>query len=426
MRLSGHVNSYYAASANSAPDHPRLREAVDCDVCVVGAGLTGCSAALELAERDYDVVVLEGQRVGWGASGRSGGQLISGFGCDLSTLERSVGRADTQRLWNLSLEAVDLVRRRVIKHRLDCDLKWGYLHAAIKPRQERELQAWQQELEQNYQYPGLRLLRGADLGQIIGSRRYRAGLLDSASGHLHPLNYTLGLADVASAAGARIFEASPALAVRPGAHPEIDTQEGRVRCRYLLLCGNAYLNDLDQSLERMIMPVGTYIIASEPLDAELANRLMPADAAVADLNFVLDYFRCTRERRMLFGGRVSYSTLQPANLTKSIRARMIKVFPELRGVGIDYSWGGFVAITMSRAPHFGRLNGNVFFAQGYSGHGMALSGLAGQIMAEAIAGSAERLDLFARIRHRPFPGGRTLRTPALVLAMLYYRLRDLL
>jgi len=426
MSRPAHIDSYYAASANPSAEHPLLTESLDCDVCVIGAGLTGCSAALELAERGYDVVVLEAQRVGWGASGRSGGQLVTGYGCDLGTLERSVGLADSRRLWQLSLEAMDLVRQRVARHRIDCGLHWGYLHAAIKPRQERELERWQQQLEQVYGYPGLRLLRGLELGAVIGSRRYRAGLLDPGSGHLHPLNYTLGLAAAAARAGARFFEASPALALRRGQRPQVATPAGQVRCRYLLLCGNAYLGELSPELRHTIMPVGTYIVASEPLPAELLARLMPANAAVADLNFVLDYFRCSEDRRMLFGGRVSYSTRQPSKLSGSIRARMVKVFPELAGVHIDYTWGGFVAITRNRAPHFGRLAPNVLFAQGYSGHGMAVTGLAGKIMAEAIAGTAERLDLFARIPHRPFPGGRALRTPALVLAMFYYRLRDLL
>ena len=426
MPESTHVDSYYAASANPSAARAALVESVDCDVCVIGAGLTGAAAALELAQRGYHVVVLEAERVGWGASGRSGGQLITGYGCDITTLEHLVGPEDSKRLWRLSVEAVELVGEWVASFGIACDLKWGQLHAAIKPRQERELEAWQAHLQQIYGYEGLRLLRGPEVGQIVRSERYRAGLLDPHSGHLHPLNYNLGLADAAERAGARIFENSRAIAVRMSEHPQVETAAGRVRCRFVLFCGNAYLDRLRPDLRRTIMPVGTYIVATEPLGTELAARLMPTDAAVADINFVLDYFRLAADRRLLFGGRVSYSTLQPRNLPRAMRGRMIRVFPELEQIRIEFAWGGYVAITMNRAPHFGRVAPNAFFAQGYSGHGMALTSLAGKILAEAVAGTAERLDVFARIPHQPFPGGRALRMPALVLAMFYYRLRDLL
>jgi gamma-glutamylputrescine oxidase len=422
----GHIRSYYAASANTAPERPALAEDIDCDVCVVGAGLTGLSAALHLAERGYDVVVLEANRVGWGASGRSGGQIIFGYGCEMGVLKRMLTRREVQLLWDLSLEAVALVKERIARHDIHCDLKPGHLHVAIKPRQRVELAAWREQLAEGYGYRELALLEGETLEVVVRSRRYIAGVLDPNSAHLHPLNYTLGLASAAAKAGARICEGSRVTAIEPGPAPVARTAAGRVHCRHLVLAGNAYLDGLDPALRGRIMPVGTYIIATEPLGEARARSLIPGDAAVADINFVLDYFRRSGDHRLLFGGRVSYSTMQPPNLERSMRNRMLKVFPELADVRIDYAWGGRVAITMNRAPDLGRLGLNVFYAQGFSGHGMALTGLAGKLIAEAVAGTAERFDVFTRIRHRPFPGGRRLRMPLLVLAMAYYRLRDLL
>ncbi len=427
MSRPAHVDSYYAASANAAPEHPELAGEVTCDVCVIGAGITGSSAALALAERGYDVVLIEGARVGWGASGRSGGQVIFGYARDMSLIRRLVGAGHARRLWELSVQSMALLKERVARHGIDCDLRPGHLHAAIKRRQVQELRAWREELEIEYDYGGLELWEHAGLSERLGTRRYRAGLYDPNSAHLHPLNYTLGLAQAAVAAGARLFEASPALRLEAdGPGPvRVHTPRGEVRCREVLLCANAYLTNVAGTLRARIMPVGTYIAATEPLGAERARALIRNGMAVADINFVLDYFRLSADHRLLFGGRVSYSTLPPPRLAATMRKRMLRVFPQLADAAIQYCWGGFVAITMNRMPHLGRFAQHGYFAQGYSGHGLALAGMAGQLMAEAVAGTAERFDVLARIPHRSFPGGPTLRTPALVLAMLYYRLRDL-
>jgi gamma-glutamylputrescine oxidase len=421
-----HADSYYAASARPAPEHPRLEGEVDCDACVIGAGITGSSAALELAGRGYDTVVLEGARVGWGASGRSGGQAIFGYACEQTRLEALVGTDDARRLWDLSLEAMTLLKDRIERHGIDCDYRAGQLHAAIKPRQVDELRAWQRQLEDDYGYGSLRLIDREELAGLMGTGRYLGGLYDAASGHLHPLNYTLGLNAAAVAAGARVFEGSPALSYESGPAIRVRTERGEVRCRHLLLCGNAYLGGLSRRLRQKIMPVGTYIVATEPLGEGMARSLIRNGMAVTDINFVLDYFRLSADTRLLFGGRVSYSTVPPPSLSRSIRARMVKVYPQLKDKRIEYAWGGNVAITMNRAPHFGRLEDGVYFAQGFSGHGIVMTGFAGKLLAEAVAGTAERLDLFARIPHYRFPGGELLRTPALVLAMAWYRLRDLL
>lgn len=403
---------------------PRLQGAHDADVVVLGAGLTGLSAAIELAERGYRVIVVEAQRIGWGASGRSGGQLIFGYGCDTGKIAALIGRDDARRLFDWSVEGVDLVAERIGRYGIDCDLRRGHAHAAIKPRQVDELKAWQGELEQHYGYGGTELWDRPRLRRALASDRYRALLFDPRSGHLQPLAYTQGLARAALALGVQIYEGSRVLSVDDGDPVVFRTAEGEVRARFGVLGGNAWLDDLVPALERKIMPVGTYICATESLGAARARALIGNDMAVADINFVLDYFRLSRDHRMLFGGRVSYSRLPPPGLGARMRQRMVEVFPQLGDVRLEYVWGGYVDITMNRAPHFGRLRPNLYFAQGFSGHGIAATGLAARVIAESIAGQAERLDVFARIPHRDFPGGKLLRTPALVLAMLWYRLKD--
>lgn len=421
-----HVASYYAASANPAPLRGPLRGDTNADVCVVGGGIAGCSTALHLAERGYRVVLLEGRRIAWGASGRSGGQAIFGFAAGQDKLAAQVGKETARRMFDVSVEAVELLKERVRRHGIDCDLNWGQMHVAIKPRHETELEAWREALAADYGYTSLRWLDRDALRQILATERYRGGLYDTRSGHLHPLNYTLGLAAAAEDAGAAIFEGSQVTRLDHGDTVVVHTAGGRVRARHVALCCNAYIDDLAPRLRARIMPVGTYIVATRPLGRARIEDLMRENVAVTDVNWVLDYFRRSFDHRLLFGGRVSYSGLDPSNTARATRARMLKVFPQLADVEIEYSWGGYVDITMSRAPDFGRLAPNVYYLQGFSGHGIALTGMAGKLVAEAIAGQAERFDLFGKLEHRDFPGGRAFRTPALVLAMLWFRLRDLL
>lgn len=424
--MQPHADSYYAASAHSAPEYSALHDNLEVDVCIVGAGITGCSAALNLAERGYSVAVLDTRRVGWGASGRSGGQMIFGYACEQASLTRLVGDKISRQLWDISIEALTQMRQRIDQHKIQCDLADGHLHAAVKPRHMKELEHWADSLRKDYGYDSLEMWSKERVREQMSTDAYLGGLYDAASGHVHPLNYTLGLAKAAAEAGARFFEYTPATRIEQGEHPVVHTPHGVVRSRHLLLCGNAYLDGIVPDIERKIMPVGTYITATEPLGEKRAKSLIANNMAVADINFVLDYFRLSADHRLLFGGRVSYSRRDPVNLAASMGKRLRHVFPQLADVKQQYTWGGYVGITMNRAPHFGRLNGNVYFAQGFSGHGIALTGMAGSLMADAIAGSAERFDLFSHIPHRDFPGGRLLRTPALVLAMAWYRLRDLL
>lgn len=427
MAAEPYVDSYYSASRNVAPKRPALTGAAQFDVCVVGGGIAGCSTALHLAERGYKVAVLESHHVGWGASGRSGAQAIFGVAASQDKVERLVGAADARRIWDVSLAGIDLIKSRIARHAIDCHWVDGQMHVAVKARQVDELRDWMNdELHGRYDYRSARFVERTELRSLLASDRYLAGVYDSNSGHLHPLNYTLGLAAAAEAAGATIYEGTRVTGYADGLHVSVKTEHGQITCRQLVLCGNAWLGGTEPRLESRIMPVGTYIVATEPLGETRARELIANNAAVTDVNWVLDYFRCSQDHRLLFGGRVSYSGLDPFNTAQATRARMLRVFPQLSDVKIEYSWGGYVDITLNRAPHFGRLASNVYFLQGFSGHGIALTGIAGQLVAETIAGTAERFDVFARIPHSAFPGGQMLRRPALVLAMLYFRIKDLL
>ena len=427
MQRPAHVGSYYAASAQAAPARPMLEGAVECDVCVVGAGIAGCSSALHLAEQGLSVVVLEQHRVSWGASGRSGGQALFGIAAGQTKLERLIGASDARSVWNVSVEALALMRDLIARYSIDCDWTEGFLYTAVKERQVRELRAELSELRERLDYPSVRYVARAELRELLATDRYLGALYDSNSAHLHPLNYTLGLARAAEQHGARIFESTRAISFSPAsAQVRVQTPKGEVRARFLVLCGNVYLGDTAPSLAAKIMAVATYIVATEPLGEERARQLIANNAAVSDMNWVLDYFRRSADHRLLFGGRVNYSGLKSFDAPGATRVRMLRVFPQLADVRIDYAWGGHVDITLNRAPHFGRLAPNVYFLQGFSGHGIALTGIAGKLVAEAIRGTAARFDVFARIPHGNFPGGAALRRPALVLAMLWFRLRDLL
>ncbi|SPE21628.1 Gamma-glutamylputrescine oxidoreductase PuuB [Burkholderiales bacterium] len=419
-------NSYYLATAAADLHFAPLEGAGSCDVCIVGAGLAGLSAAIDLRRAGLDVVVLEGMQVGWGASGRNGGQALSGLACDMSVVRGQLGREAARVIWDMTVEAVQLIHERRREFAIDCQWHNGFIAAAIGARKARELRAWVEELERDYGYGGMRLIESAKVRQWIDSARYQALAYDPRGGHLHPLLYTQALARVAAGLGARIHEGSRALRLERGALPIVYTARGAMRCRHVLLAGNVYLEDLAREVSNRIMPVGTFIAASARLDAERARALIPSGASVCDTQFVLEYFRLSADDRMLFGGRVSYSTVAPLHLAAAMRRRMVNVFPQLHDVPVEYSWGGFVDITMNRAPDFGRIDPNIYYVQGFSGHGLALSGLAGRLAAEAIRGSSARFDVFARMRHHDFPGGRLLRTPALILATAWYRLRDVM
>lgn len=428
MAAESPTHSYYTASAHPSRERPALEGDIDCDVCVIGGGIAGCSSALHLAGQGLSVVLLEQHRIGWGASGRSGGQALFGVACGQPKLERLIGADAARVVWDVSVEALALARDLIARYRIDCDFASGFLYTAVRPRHERELHAEVAELHERYGYTSVRYVPREELRGMVASERYTGALHDSNSGHLHPLNYTLGLAAAAESHGVRIRERTRARGFRagPASTVLIETPTGTVRARHLVLCGNVYLGDTAPAIASRIMGVATYIVATEPLGGERARALIRDNAAVCDMNWVLDYFRLSADHRLLFGGRVNYSGLRTFDAPGATRARMLRVFPQLADARLDYAWGGEVDITLNRAPHFGRLAPNVYFLQGFSGHGIALTGIAGKLVAEAVAGTAGRFDVFARIPHAGFPGGRALRRPALVLAMLWLRLRDLL
>lgn len=424
MPKSIDATSYYQATATPFPTQASLSADTTADVCVIGGGFTGLSAALELAQAGYSVVVLEAERVGHGASGRNGGQICTGFSSGQAKIVAQLGHDDARKCFVLAEESKRLLTDRIASHGIDCDLSWGYIHAAPKPSHLAELEHWKRELE-DLGYADTQMLTKAQLNERVACTAYHGGLREGGAGHFHPLNYCLGLARAAIDAGVRIFEQSRVLDVGSGRAPFARTARGTVNARFLIIAGNGYLGRTVPGLYGRVMPVGSYIIATEPLGEVRARSLIRDGEAVANTNFIVDYFRLTRDTRLLFGGRASYSTLEPPNLGAYMRPRMLSVFPQLSDVKVDYAWGGYIAITSNRIPDCGRLSPTTFYAHGYSGQGVALAGLYGKLMAEAVRGTAERFDLLARIKHLPFPGGLA-RTPLLVAAMMYYRIRDAL
>ncbi|MEM5296171.1 FAD-binding oxidoreductase [Burkholderia sp. JPY481] len=423
-------DSYYEASVTRARPGPPLQEKLNADVCVIGGGYAGLSCALELAERGFEVALLEAQRIGWGASGRNGGHAIVGFGAEgEDAIEHQCSREVARRAWDVSLEGMRLLEDRLARFGIDCHYRRGYLTLAVSDRKAEQLMNWVRRTRDRYDYP-LEWLGRTALGAHITSQRFAAGVYDAGSGHLHPLLYCLGLGEAARRAGVRIFENSAVSRLDRGARPVVKTAEGEVSCDRVVMAGNVYLGEFGDhpapEIEARIMPVGTYMIATEPLTSARADALMPGRAAASDNNLILDYFRLSADHRLLFGAGESYDATTPRNLIDRMRGRMTGVFPQLADVKIEYAWGGFVDITMNRAPDLGRIGDNLYYVQGFSGHGLVFAGMAGKILADAIGGDASRFDVFSRIRHRRFPGGKRLRTPALVLGMWYYKLRELI
>jgi glycine/D-amino acid oxidase-like deaminating enzyme len=423
-----HAASYYAASSLPQPDHPALQGELVADVCVVGGGFSGLNTAIELAERGMSVVLLEAHKIGWGASGRNGGQLIRGVGHGLDQFGSVVGIDGVRQMKLMGLEAVEIVRKRVERFQIACDLTWGYCDLANKPG---DLEGFAEDAEElrslGYRYE-TRLLQANEMQSVVGSDRYVGGLIDMGSGHLHPLNLALGEAAAAQQLGVQLFEASAVTRIDYGPQVKVHTLHGSVRAKTLVLGCNAYLNGLNQELSGKVLPAGSYIIATEPLTEAQARALLPQNMAVCDQRVALDYYRLSADRRLLFGGACHYSGRDPQDIGAYMRPKMLKVFPQLADVKIDYQWGGMIGIGANRLPQIGRLKDqpNVYYAQAYSGHGVNATHLAGKLLAEAISGQqGGGFDLFARVPHMTFPGGKHLRSPLLALGMLWHRLKEL-
>lgn len=417
------VPSLYAATANEAPDRPSLTGRCRADVCVIGAGFTGLSTALFLAEAGFRVIVLEAATVGWGASGRNGGQIVNSFSRDLDAIERQTRPQQLTLLAQMAFEGSQIIRRRVSEYGIHCDLKDGGIFAALTPSQCKHLQT-QQSLWQRFGYDRLELLDKAAIRARVGSDRYLGGALDHTGGHIHPLNLALGEAAAFESLGGVIHEYSAVTDVKPGQPAEVVTATGTVTADYVVVAGNAYLGGLIPELNAKSMPCGSQIIATEPLDWELAERLLPFDDCVEDCNYLLDYYRLSADKRLIYGGGVVYGARDPADIDRIIRPKMLKTFPELASVKIDYRWTGNFLLTLSRLPQLGRLERNILYSQGCSGHGVTFTHVAGQALALAIQGQADRLDAFASLPHYPFPGGRLFRVPFTALGAWYYGLRD--
>ena len=415
-------NSWYAATAQALPAFAPLQGNTRADVCVIGAGFTGVSTALHLAQAGRDVVLIDAQRVGFGASGRNGGQLGSGQRVEQPYLEKMLGRDDAHKLWDLGQDAKTLVKDLIRQHDIDCYLRPGVAWSASTQGDADDLHKYADHMHQHYDY-SLEKLDGDGFASICPSPDYKGGILDVDAAHLHPLRLVLGLAKAAKAAGVRIFEGSRAQRIEHGSSPVVHTDNGTIAADHIVIAGNGYLGGLDKRVAGRVMPINNFIAATEPLGDDAA-RVLARDVAVADSRFVVNYFRLSHDGRLLFGGGESYGYRFPTDIAAKVRKPMMQVFPHLKDVKIDYAWGGTLAITMKRLPYLTRVAPNVLSASGYSGHGVGTATHAGQLMAQAIVGQAEGFDTMARIPSTPFPGGAAMRTPLLGLAMTWYAMRD--
>lgn len=420
---SSHTDSYYAATRHDRRHREPLQGSISADVCIVGGGFTGISSALHLAEAGFRVVLLEQARLGFGASGRNGGQLVNSYSRDIDVIERNYGSELASVLGAMAFEGGDIIRQRIRQYSIDCDYREGGIFAAYTAKQQHEL-VEQKKLWERFGHQQLTLLDGPAIRSEIQTDVYCGGMLDGLGGHVHPLNLLLGQAAAIEQLGGVIYEDSQVLRLERSAKPVVHTAQGKVTAEYLLLAGNAYLGGLVPELAAKSMPCGTQVIATEPLAADLAQGLIANGHCVEDCNYKLDYYRITADNRLLFGSGVTYGGGDPRSIERFVRRRVERVFPQLAGVRYEFTWGGDFLLTMSRLPQFGRLTPQIFYMQGYSGHGVTTTHLAGRLIAEALQGSAERFDAFASLKHFPFPGGQLLRAPYTALGALYYGLRD--
>ncbi|MFK7874676.1 MAG: NAD(P)/FAD-dependent oxidoreductase [Paracoccaceae bacterium] len=421
-KKGSYPNSWYAATCQTMAPFPPLQGKVSADVCVIGAGYTGLSAALHLAQAGRDVILLDAQRIGFGASGRNGGQLGSGQRLDQLELETLVGKSDAQKLWDLGQDSKTLVKSLIQKHNIDCYLRPGVAWSGSSSAQVRDLHAYADHMSAQYDYPLIKMDTEA-FHALCPSPDYKGGILDEDAAHLHPLRFVLGLARAAQTAGVRIFEQTEAHHIEHSTKPVVRTAQGRITADHVVLATNGYSQGLARPVAARVMPINNYIVATEPLGTRAAS-VLAQDIAVADSRFVINYFRLSHDKRLLFGGGESYGYRFPTDIKAKVRKPMLQIFPQLRDVSIDYAWGGTLAITMKRLPFLTRSASNILSASGYSGHGVGTATQAGQLIAQTIIGHSEGFETMASIPSTPFPGGPALKSPLLALAMTWYKLRD--
>ncbi|SDX03735.1 gamma-glutamylputrescine oxidase [Ruegeria halocynthiae] len=423
-RSGEYPDSYYADVAETLDRFPKAQGSLECDVCVVGAGFTGLSAAYHLAQRGYDVIVLDAQRVGFGASGRNGGQVSMGQRVDQEDLEGMVGDEHARELWDIGAQAVDLVRSLSQRPEVKADFHDGVIHAVHRERYQPHSVEYVEHMSNKYGYDKIRLLDKDECRHLVNSPAYHGGTLDMGAGHVNPFELVLGLARLAVNAGARIFEQSKVTKVKEGDPALVTTEGASIKARYVVMGCNGYLGTMHKHVAQRVMPINNFIVSTEPLSPTAQEEIIRNNYAVADSKFVINYFRFSDDHRLLFGGTESYGYKFPADIAIAVRKPMIEIFPQLKDIGIEHAWGGTLGITMNRMPHFERIGGNILTMSGFSGAGVALGTLSGQIAADAIAGQAERFDIMAKVPTKTFPGGPMFRTPLLVLAMLWFSLRD--
>ena len=422
-RRGQYPQSWYAATVDAMAPFDPLKGQHSADVCIIGGGFTGLSAALHLAEKGYDVALLDAHRVGFGASGRNGGQLGSGQRADQQSLEHMVGPDDAAKLWEQAEETKTLVKSLIAKHKIECHLKPGIAHACFSPRELRDQSEYAEHLQDRYGYDQIEVMDPEAFRDLVPSPTYHGGELDHGAAHLHPLAYAIGLARAASSAGVRIYEGSEVHRIERGSKVKVQTDAGQILADHLILACNGYLGGLERKVAARVMPINNFIVATEPLGSD-AEKIVTRDIAVADTKFVVNYYRLSHDKRLLFGGGESYGYKFPADIAATVRKPMLKIYPHLKDVRIDYAWGGTLAITMKRMPYLTRVSDNILSASGYSGHGVGNATHAGKLMAHVIAGHAEGFDVMARIPSTPFPGGAAFRSPLLALAMTWYATRD--
>ena len=416
-----HAPSYYAASANWQTDYPQLEGDLNVDVVIVGAGFSGVATAVELCERGYKVALVESNRIGWGATGRNGGQIIGGYGRDPAAFSSSIGSEGVSIVESMGSECVEIIKERIEKYNIDCDLKWGYCEVGLKKRHLKSYREWAAEDS------AIQILDQNEIKQYVNSDLYLGGYYREDWGHIQPLNLCIGEAKAAEVMGAKIFEQTQITRITYGENPAVHTDKGSIRANHVILCGNAYMGNLVPYLDARVLPATSCIIATEPLSDEQLQQTMVRDVAVCDSRAALDYYRLSADKRLLFGGLSNYTGLEPSNVQAVMHAKMAKVFPSLKNTRIDYSWSGSMGISVRRMPQIGRIkNSNVLYISGYSGHGVAPTHMTGRILAEAVDGDTHRFDIMNKMFHLPWPGGKLLRRPAMAVGMMWYKMLDVI